>query len=85
VNELVKKINELVEDFFDKKTRNASISEDLDDKIKDIVFNTKENIEEILDDASREIDFEIEEESRPVYSYDQEYIDKANFIMNCQL
>lgn len=75
----------MVGEFFDKKTKNADISDELRDKLDEIIDYTTTNIGELLDDANREIDYEIEQESRPVYTSEQEYIDKVNFIYNCQL
>lgn len=85
MNDLEKKVIDMVGEFFDKKTKNACISDELREKIDQIIDYTTTNIGELLDDADREIDYEIDKESRPVYSQEQEYNDKVSFIMNCQL
>jgi len=85
VSDLQDEIEKKIKEFFDKKTRNASISDELENKINELIDNAIGIVRETLDDTEREIDYKIWYESLPTYSDEQEFIDKENFIYNCQL
>lgn len=76
---------EEIEKHFNEKVRRANLSDGLKERIDELIDNATEEIDDILREVDRKIDCEIEQESTPVYTYEQEYRDMCDFIYKNQL
>ena len=73
MKELDKDIRTLLEIYFDKKIKNISISDELKDKIWEMVDMCIEDVQDITGKTNREIDNEIEEATA---DYNEGYYDE---------
>lgn len=79
MKEIDNDLRQIIEMYFDKKIRNAKISDDLKDKIWEMVDNCVEDIQDIVSTANQDIDKAIEEETA---EYNDSFMDEMTADMN---
>ena len=79
MKELDKELRTILEMFFDKKIKEAKLSNDLQDKIWEMVDNCVEDIQDIAAETNRDIDYAIEEEDA---EYNDSFMNEMTADMN---
>lgn len=79
MKELDKELRTILEMFFDKKIKEAKLSNDLQDKIWEMVDNCVEDIQDIAAETNRDIDYAIEEEDA---EYNDSFMNEMSADMN---
>lgn len=85
MTELYKSLREDIEGYFYKKIKNANISDELRDKIDDLIWNYINNIQDEAYFLDSQIDDEIMNFSIPKHTQADDLRDMESFIYNCCL
>ena len=85
MTELYKSLREVAEGYFYKKIKNANISDELRDKIDDLIWSYINNIQDEAYFLDSQIDDEIMNFSIPKRTQTDDLRDMESFIYNCCL